>query len=317
MSHKPETLNRIVSLLEEDYPSAAFKYALDTTRLFDGSRMYPDVQIFAPDSQVPACVVEIGYTRPEKLSHYKKLGIPDIRWYGRDNGKLYSYGSLEPVSRKISLQYKFKPHAKDVWRSVLLETGSMCVAAFNAFYDLREKLKAAPTRYKKLRGMVKALRHDPVLQNHRDFFSSRDLRVALTGDDPEDFWTVMENALDVDVFNTVWSNGYGIIVLRYCDVCGETCIDDQSYTDEAWFAIEEEFKSYESFIYRNKKAMERLINQWGVPATVAKAESEKTVTELIDHLEECSLEHAPLIFDQSLQWAKRVPWIPRGREAAA
>ena len=174
----------------------------------------------------------------------------------------------------------------------------MCVAAFNAFYDLREKLKAAPTRYKKLRGMVKALRHDPVLQNHRDFFSSRDLRVALTGDDPEDFWTVMENALDVDVFNTVWSNGYGIIVLRYCDVCGETCIDDQRYTDEVWFAIEEEFKSYESFVYRNKKAMERLINQWGVPATVAKAESEKTVTELIDHLEECSLEHAPLIFDQ-------------------
>src|SRR5205807_1579298 len=177
-------------------------------------------------------------------------------------GKLYSYGSLEPVSRKISLQYKFKPHAKDVWRSVLLETGSMCVAAFNRFYDLRERLGSLPSRYTKLRNIVTAFGEDPVLQNHRDFFSSRDLRVALTGDDPEDFWTVMENALDVDVFNTVWSNGYGIIVLRYCDVCGETCIDDQRYTDEVWFAIEEEFKSYESFVYRNKKAMERLINQW-------------------------------------------------------
>ncbi len=41
MSHKPETLKRIVALLEKDYPQAVFRYLLDTKRFMD-TRIVPD-----------------------------------------------------------------------------------------------------------------------------------------------------------------------------------------------------------------------------------------------------------------------------------
>ena len=45
-------------------------------------RMAPDILVLDFDGRL-LCVVEIGYTRPEKLGRYQALGIPDVRWYAK------------------------------------------------------------------------------------------------------------------------------------------------------------------------------------------------------------------------------------------
>jgi len=44
--------------------------------------MAPDILVLDFDGRL-LCVVEIGYTRPEKLGRYQALGIPDVRWYAK------------------------------------------------------------------------------------------------------------------------------------------------------------------------------------------------------------------------------------------
>jgi len=306
-----------VPLLEKDYPPPLFRYALDTTRLFNGSRIFPDVQVFAPDSDRPVCVVEIGYTRPEKLSYYKELGIPDIRWYGRDSGKLYSYGSVEPITRKVSLQYNFKPSAADVWRSAMLEGSALCIAGLNAFYDLRETLQTISTRYGQLRCAAKTLNRNEILYNHEQFAVSRqDIWTALIAPDLDAYSEVIDGLLHHDVFNEVWSNGYGVIVLNHCDVCGETRVVGESTIDEdvVWDSLENDIKSYESFLYRNRRTIERQIAN-NCPPEIAKVESHKTTTELIEYFDHCGVEHTPLIFDRALHGAERLKWN-RKKESA-
>jgi hypothetical protein len=54
--------------------------------------MLPDIQVVDEGGAVH-CVVEVGYTRPEKLTRYRALGIPDVRWYAKD-GTLHLGGDV-------------------------------------------------------------------------------------------------------------------------------------------------------------------------------------------------------------------------------
>src|SRR6185437_14094224 len=50
--------------------------------------MMPDILIFDADKMI--CAVEIGYTRPEKLTAYREIyKIPDVRWYDK-SGQLHT-----------------------------------------------------------------------------------------------------------------------------------------------------------------------------------------------------------------------------------
>lgn len=81
MSHPETLIAAIRQLLQREYPEPVYTYVIE--KAIKGTRMHPDILIVAPDGSMQ-CAVEIGYTRPEKLSAYrKKLRIPDVRWYDK------------------------------------------------------------------------------------------------------------------------------------------------------------------------------------------------------------------------------------------
>jgi hypothetical protein len=89
MGHSKELLDSIAALVRESWPATAgyrleFEQPLYAHRAL---RMYPDIQVIGPGDTL-RCVVEIGYTRPEKLTKYRELGIDDVRWYDKQ-GRLH------------------------------------------------------------------------------------------------------------------------------------------------------------------------------------------------------------------------------------
>lgn len=91
MGHSAELIRSIQAQIESDYPRSQYDYEHECGIPLD-RKMRPDILVYSrsktngPNSRQKqlVCVVEIGYTRPEKLSAYKKLHkIPDVRWYDK------------------------------------------------------------------------------------------------------------------------------------------------------------------------------------------------------------------------------------------
>jgi hypothetical protein len=94
VSHPGELLDRITTLLEQDYPPSEYRYLRE--QFISGTRMSPDIQIETKKGAL-ICAVEVGYTRPEKLTAYRDvLKIPDVRWYDKQ-GNLHT-----PLQRSSS-----------------------------------------------------------------------------------------------------------------------------------------------------------------------------------------------------------------------
>lgn len=101
MSHSKELLDKIATLLQRDYPQETHKYVFEKSLC--GTRMYPDIQIRKKDGGRLCCLVEIGYTRPEKLTAYRmEYGVKDVRWYAKD-GELHT--AWEEKSVRVSIQW--------------------------------------------------------------------------------------------------------------------------------------------------------------------------------------------------------------------
>lgn len=80
MGHPRQLLEKITAIVQAQYPvDAGFEYQFE--RAIAGTRMMPDLLVTHDGTLV--CAVEIGYTRPEKLTAYRDLGIPDVRWYDK------------------------------------------------------------------------------------------------------------------------------------------------------------------------------------------------------------------------------------------
>jgi len=303
--HKKERIARIVALLEKDYPQNVFRYDLDTKR-FMSTRIMPDVQVFSPNDQIkPVCVVEVGYTRPEKLHHYKQTGIVDIRWYGRDDGRLYSYGDVAPITHTVKVKYAFKPNPKDIWRSIELAGPFQCVGALDALDSLAKSVEGIPSRFGKLRRIVKGFRSE-IHDHWVNWSSSRAAVDLILGEGKLN--CAVDELIDVDlctdVFCTLWTNGRSAIITRYCDVCGDWRIDDGNGPEDAWFAVEyETAATYESFMNKFRSQVSRFIS-YGV----ARSSCEKTVEQLLQYLDESGLEVTPIILDAAKEWGERLPW---------
>lgn len=82
MPHPTELLRKILVMVERDYPPSRYRYAIE--KFLPGSpRVAPDIAVFGPKNEA-LCVVEIGYTRPEKLTAYRhSRKIADVRWYDK------------------------------------------------------------------------------------------------------------------------------------------------------------------------------------------------------------------------------------------
>jgi hypothetical protein len=81
VSHSPDLIQQILSMVQADYPPSQFDFVIE--KAIPGTRMHPDILV-NDRSGKHCCAVEIGYTRPEKLTAYRKdLKIPDVRWYDK------------------------------------------------------------------------------------------------------------------------------------------------------------------------------------------------------------------------------------------
>jgi hypothetical protein len=99
MSHPRELIDRIASHLAVEYPRDLFHYVFESA--LRGTRMQPDIQI--TQGGVPVCVVEIGYTRPEKLTAYRQhYRIPDVRWYDK-TGRLHADVEARVIQVAVTL----------------------------------------------------------------------------------------------------------------------------------------------------------------------------------------------------------------------
>jgi hypothetical protein len=128
MSHKKDLLKKIAAHLRETYPYEEFKYLYET--VFVGpekQRIYPDIQVIKKRERLLVCIVEIGYTRPEKLEYYCSLNGPEVRWHSRD-GRLTKITILQQppvaiVSKNIQLEMKFSWPRRQPPRRVLFAPG--------------------------------------------------------------------------------------------------------------------------------------------------------------------------------------------------
>jgi hypothetical protein len=81
MPHSTDLILMILAKVELDYPPERYRYSIE--KFLPGTRMAPDIVVFGPKGET-LCVVEIGYTRPEKLTAYRKIHkIADVRWYDK------------------------------------------------------------------------------------------------------------------------------------------------------------------------------------------------------------------------------------------
>ncbi|HEY9678637.1 MAG TPA: hypothetical protein V6C76_11545 [Drouetiella sp.] len=107
MPHSKELLDLIENTLLADYPATSYRYTRE--KVLAGTRMFPDIQISNQQNHV-VCAVEVGYTRPEKLSRYRQeCGIPDVRWYDK-SGKLHTVHDL-----KQSIELKTTVLQPPIW----------------------------------------------------------------------------------------------------------------------------------------------------------------------------------------------------------
>ncbi len=100
MGHKQELLDLVSRKLFLDYPKNDFIYLYEK-RLYENKRMEPDITIRNKETRECVCLVEIGYTRPEKLSFYRnKMGVFDVRWYDKT-------GILHGDVKEVSIKAKY------------------------------------------------------------------------------------------------------------------------------------------------------------------------------------------------------------------
>lgn len=115
MGHSMQLLELVAGKLSVEYPRPTFRYVFESR--IPGTRAHPDIQIFEPNAGTLVCAVEIGYTRPEKLTLYREiLKIRDVRWYDKlgnihaDVKTRVEVVTLELASPQTVFAYKINDH---------------------------------------------------------------------------------------------------------------------------------------------------------------------------------------------------------------
>lgn len=146
MAHPKELITKIADLLAVEYPPRSgfsFIYERPINQWFKKelgrSMMSPDITILSANR--PVCVVEIGYTRPEKLTAYRNvLKIPDVRWYAKD-GVLHGDVQERVVSVSIDAEPTGNLYAYPIWGMI------PHVGCRDVEYDVRRVPDKAYDRY--------------------------------------------------------------------------------------------------------------------------------------------------------------------------
>ncbi len=223
MGRSAELIESIVKEVRKTYPTeSGYKYVFEQ-KLYGGDLdTCPDIQIVDPAEGV-VCVVEIGYTRPEKIARYRELEIPDIRCANED-GQLLSPQEREQIT-KVALEHGVP--GEEVWREVDVgaRDGIFCPECF----------------YRTCKSIEKEFGHDEERSNYE----------------------VGRYLFTAPIYGELWSNGSRWFCVWQCDDCGEChLLTGDRLTDTIVF-IWNEFEersgfSHDKFLKRHGKEVDNL-----------------------------------------------------------
>ena len=185
MSHSKEIIDRAVGLVRADYSETDYVLLIERGLVVAGveSRRYqPDIQVFAASGRgrVPLCTVEIGYTRPEKLDHYKQIGIPDVRWYSKE-GQLFAPSPVvatKLITKRTTRIVDTRPDPTDSWRVVEIQ-GDLCPNLANRLRTMFDEFEsnAGLSRFAKLRQIAGI--HDDLYEHYVDDWCDNKARQTI------------------------------------------------------------------------------------------------------------------------------------------
>jgi hypothetical protein len=196
MPHSKELIDQILTKVAADYPQAdGYNYVIE--QAITGTRMFPDIVVMIGEDIV--CAVEIGYTRPEKLTAYRQqLKIPDVRWYDK-SGVLH--GDVE--ERSVLVKTSIEPDG-DVF-TYLIHNSVGCSSCEGSEAGRRVPEKAAERYIRRFGDEAYERRQDEAFEEERD-----DVETLLITD-----------------YVKLW-------LPSYCDKCGRTWMandDDDNEID--------------------------------------------------------------------------------------
>lgn len=132
MGHPKELIEKFVAIMRETYKEIdGHVFRLEESLADHKPRIAPDIQVFDKDNKLIS-VVEIGYTRPEKIKIYRELGVQDIRWYSKE-GEL-----INAEEKTIVIKKKYVSHEEELFYRLDIEFGSgiiMCENCGDAWGD--------------------------------------------------------------------------------------------------------------------------------------------------------------------------------------
>jgi hypothetical protein len=209
MPHSPELIANILCHIQQSYP-AEHRFEIERPLFLKDRRMQPDIQVFDQAGEL-VCVVEIGYTRPEKLKRYRQLDIPDVRWYSKAGELVDDYVSIERKIEVIERSFVFKG---DPWRQVYAVPDDQAVPCgavirqINDFYEHRS--------WRNLRALLKLADEHELWE-----LSDNDRRWLRSGDwlDLREF--VFEHNQFLECEAAFYSNGGAIFCVSHCLLCDE------------------------------------------------------------------------------------------------
>lgn len=188
----------------------------------------PDITIRDHKGNV-VCVVEIGYTRPEKLRAYRKLKIPDVRWYSKSGELVTEWDIVQQI-----VHVKYKPPIQERFYLLVVEGIWRCLECFE---EIAKDLSCNCPEDS-----------DCVCHKELDYVHLNDEIYSLASDEA--------TAITISY---VWiSNFWKGVALNYCEECCQKAIEyTGSFEPEGLFELCD-WKSFAHFLREaNIQRMER------------------------------------------------------------
>lgn len=233
MSHASDLIDNFLKEIKKSYPSeSGYQYIIEQRLKVGGIDIQPDIQVIDQAGNV-ICVVEIGYTRPEKLAQYIALKIPDIQWWSKDGEFLNPHEHIHTTEARIIYHDVIPEEA--IWREVdLNETNSLiCSNCFETQYIIE-----------------KSDTYQIPIEQH--------VEIHYEKDDPKIYERVMNSYLeDAPIFGELWCNGARWFCVWLCDECGyiDFITGDTVEADLIWADFvpngSSSFSYYDEFLKRH------------------------------------------------------------------
>lgn len=234
MPHNTDLIEFISKKLNETYPPESFRYLIERPLQGFNVKFFPDIQVLDYHDHL-LCVVEIGYTRPEKIKFYYENKITDIRWYSKE-------GELVNATWETKIKIiKHIPEDCTVWDSCSF--GPDDVGFLNRSETCEE------CYLEELQELINIYCDDYCFLKNQNIYGECLNCLEYLSEDIQNkiFEDLCEFEVNMDQCGVIYTNGKKVAVIVFCDHCGGSRIV-YNLEDSCPFIFGGEYlESYEDF----------------------------------------------------------------------